>query len=215
MRHFVVYDSPTLVDTFPRSGPAAQSFSLRLSGQSLSNGSDYVCRFAHGDGLLGANVSIDDASWGSPLNEPLPPPCCSQLSRSPCLGDEFACTAATFQHDDEIWCATPKVATPRLMSVQLTLNGQQYVTGSPSVLVPASGQLPDAIAAYGGSSVLVGSGFLPVQRSAPAGAFDAAMRICQKVPGTKRRQPGAASPTATMALAHSEIRIDASGNATS
>lgn len=155
-RQFVVYDPPVLADTFPRSGPSDMSFHLRLSGTALSKGSDYVCRFAHADTLLGfdyvaalpltnvSNATLPDSddvaglgavvNWGTAPDSPLPPPCCSQLSPTSCLGDSHSCTSATFVSDTEVRCATPRVALPRQMMVRLTLNGQQYASGAPKVL---------------------------------------------------------------------------------
>lgn len=249
-RQFVVYEPPVFSDTFPRSGPTALSFHLRLSGTRFSNGSDYICRFAHTSTLQdyepisvvdennstnGTNSSvmassgvssssegesgIDMLSWGRSPDAPLPPPCCSQLSSAPCLGDTHSCTSATFVSDTELRCATPSVASPRVMSVRVTLNGQQYAFGAPGVLVYPSPtlqhQIPPRSAAGGGTSVLVyGRNFMPTATAAkPSGlptvrcAFGA-----QKVPATaiSANLIRCFAPPALTTGAFNEIRIDSS-----
>lgn len=231
-RHFVVYDPPEVDDTFPRSGPQLQSFALRLHGRHLINGTDYVCRFGHVEGLLGANLSEEAASWGAPESiddfPATPPPCCSQLAndgRGRCLGDMHACTAASIFGQDEVRCMTPRVATPRIMSVRVTLNGQQYAGGAPSVLIyppPAvNNQVPTHSASLGGSSILVhGSGFMPVAASAGSATGLPTIRC---VFGTSKVPASALSPSvvrcftppAARAAAFNEIVFDSGHNASS
>lgn len=246
-RQFVVYDPPVLADTFPRSGPSDMSFHLRLSGTALSKGSDYVCRFAHADTLLGfdyvaaspltnvSNATLPDSddvaglgavvNWGTAPDSPLPPPCCSQLSPTPCLGDSHSCTSATFVSDTEVRCATPRVALPRQMTVRLTLNGQQYASGAPKVLVYPTPtlqyQTPPFSSGVGGTSVLIeGTNFMPIVSANGGLAASGLPSVrcafgAQKVPATALSATTVRcfTPPAGGTGAFNEIRLDSTGRA--
>ena len=233
-RQFAVYDPPHLADTFPRSAPTLVATALRLSGRALSRGSDYVCRFSHAEGLAGRGTLINgsyvenatEAAWGSEPDRFLPPPCCSNLAPPSmrCLGHDHSCTAASFVSDHEVRCATPQVLMPRLMSVRLTLNGQQYALGTPTILVypppVIDYSVPSRGSMSGGTSVLVhGRDFMPAVASQALAPSSLPTLRCafgpQKVPGTALSSSVVRcfTPPGASAGALNEIRIGGAGNA--
>lgn len=121
---------------------------------------------------------------------------------------------------------TPRVERPRIISVRLTTNGQQYAHGAPHVLIypppVVEHQVPTHSSRVGGSSILVhGSGFMPVGASASARSGLPTIRCTF---GTAKVPASALSPTVVRCFTPPAVRAaafnaitfaDSSGNVTS